>query len=1173
MPQDLQRARELFLHAVGKLPPEQWDAYLAQACGCDEELRRQAAHLLQVHREAGSFLDQPAGGRAGALAGGPEGGTAAFQPQTEDTVIGPYKLIEQIGEGGMGTVWMAQQTRPVKRLVAVKLIKAGMDSKQIIARFEAERQALALMDHPNIARVLDAGTTSAGRPYFVMDLVKGVPITRYCDEHHLTPRQRLELFIPVCQAVQHAHQKGIIHRDLKPSNVLVAPYDGKAVVKVIDFGVAKAAGQPLTERTLVTGFGAIVGTLEYMSPEQAELNNHDIDTRSDIYALGVLLYELLAGSPPFSRKELAKAGMVEMLRVIREQEPSKPSKKLSTAEGLPTLAANRGTEPAKLTRLIRGELDWIVMKALEKDRNRRYETANGFAIDVQRYLADEPVQACPPSPFYRWRKFARRNKAAVTATAGVSTALGVAVVVLAVSLVTIRQEQEATAKANNEREQEQLGRIAALEGETKALGREKTALDGWRQTSYFMGTALAFREYQDANVDRAAAILDECPEDLRRWEWHYLKRLCASDLATNYVHPSFSGHVFSPNGKQLALVDWATLQLHACDLAAGKNGADFGDHEYLVSGDPAFRTLFRVNVKPRNGHEYLVSGDPAFSADGRRLVVSGVHRGKRLVKVLVAATGKEVGVREISAKETDASDVDVARSEAPGVALSPDGKVAAAIDVQGKLLVWEVASGKPRFDVVAHPNRLGRTRVSFNHDGSRLATDCESDPTVKVWDLAAGKQVLSFDPGNGFSFLVYSPRGTWLAAAGPYVGPPNSNVQLWDATTGKTRQVLRGHTDRVSCLAFSPDERYLATGSFDRKLTLWDVTTGSPVATYCGHNKFLQAVAFTGDGKQVVSLDANGVIKTWDATHAPDFTVLKGGLVTQPTFSPDGRQVAAGLIQNSTSEYQVRVWEAASGAEVAKFATESVAPDVAFSPDGRSIAAAENSGLSGRVRVWDLRRGKLDRSFPAAGEGLIELCQAVAYSPDGKLLAAGGVDRLVHVWDAATGAKKYRLVGHQRALGKLAFSRDSRRLVSVTVKDANKPCEIKVWDTATGAEVYSRESPEHILLNPDGEAFALLETERTARVYKVATGGELVVLKGHVVQRLVLSPDGLRIVTWGKDQKLRLWDAKTGRNFLTLGHHPSPYGMNGLAFSPDGWKLVSASGEDVRVWDATPLKK
>jgi tetratricopeptide (TPR) repeat protein/serine/threonine protein kinase len=408
--------REIFLAALKQPTAGERAAFLDQACGSDAKLRGQIEALLAEHEQLGSYLEAP-------VAAGQRTLDEAPATERSGTIIGPYKLVEPIGEGGMGTVWMAQQTVPVKRLVAVKLIKAGMDSKQVIARFEAERQALALMDHSNISRVLDGGTTDAGRPYFVMDLVKGVPITRYCDQHRLTPRQRLDLFVPVCHAVQHAHQKGIIHRDLKPSNVLVAHYDGKPVPKVIDFGVAKAAGQSLTDKTLVTGFGAIVGTLEYMSPEQAEVNQLDIDTRSDIYSLGVLLYELLTGGPPFSKQDLEKAGMLEMLRVIREQEPSKPSTKLSTADGLPTLAANRGTEPAKLTKLVRGELDWIVMKALEKDRNRRYETANGFAIDVQRYLADEPVQACPPSVGYRLRKFARRNKGPVLAASLVALAL------------------------------------------------------------------------------------------------------------------------------------------------------------------------------------------------------------------------------------------------------------------------------------------------------------------------------------------------------------------------------------------------------------------------------------------------------------------------------------------------------------------------------------------------------------------------------------------------------------------------------------------------------------------------------------------------------------------------------------------------------------------------------
>jgi serine/threonine protein kinase/Flp pilus assembly protein TadD len=431
------QARAIFLEAIEQPDAAARESFIASACGGDADLQLRVERLIESHEKLGSFHDQSPS---------PAATIDQLQLEKPGTSIGPYKLLEQIGEGGMGAVWMAQQHEPIKRLVAVKLIKPGMDSRQIIARFEAERQALALMDHANIARVLDAGTSSAGRPYFVMELVRGVPITRYCDEHHLTPRQRLELFIPVCQAIQHAHQKGIIHRDLKPSNVLVAQYDGRPVPKVIDFGVAKAAGQSLTEMTLVTGFGAIVGSLEYMSPEQAEVNQLDIDTRSDIYSLGVLLYELLTGSPPFSRSELAQAGMLEMLRVIREQEPTRPSTKLSTDEGLPALAASRGTEPAKLTKLLRGELDWIVLKALEKDRSRRYETANSLAQDLARYLDDEPVLACPPSSAYRLRKFLRRHKVAALAAFVVAASLFLGTGVSIWQAAVARQAQFAAAE-------------------------------------------------------------------------------------------------------------------------------------------------------------------------------------------------------------------------------------------------------------------------------------------------------------------------------------------------------------------------------------------------------------------------------------------------------------------------------------------------------------------------------------------------------------------------------------------------------------------------------------------------------------------------------------------------------------------------------------------------------
>jgi serine/threonine protein kinase/tetratricopeptide (TPR) repeat protein len=394
--------QSIFLAALERKDAAERAAYLNEACGDNEALRAGVQALLDAHEKGDDFLErQPAVGE-----------TASFAPLTEGpgTVIGPYKLLQQIGEGGMGVVFMAEQEKPVRRRVALKVIKPGMDSRQVVTRFEAERQALALMDHQNIARVLDAGATATGRPYFVMELVHGVPITTYCDDNHLTPRERLELFVPVCQAVQHAHQKGVIHRDLKSSNVLVCLYDGKPVPKVIDFGVAKATQQRLTEKTMFTQFGTVVGTLEYMAPEQAEASQLGVDTRSDVYSLGVLLYELLTGTTPLERKRLREAALDEVLRIIREEEPPRPSTRLSGSGKLPAIAAARKTEPAKLSKLVRGELDWIVMKALEKDRSRRYETANGFARDVQRYLADEPVEACPPSPSYRLRKFARKYR-------------------------------------------------------------------------------------------------------------------------------------------------------------------------------------------------------------------------------------------------------------------------------------------------------------------------------------------------------------------------------------------------------------------------------------------------------------------------------------------------------------------------------------------------------------------------------------------------------------------------------------------------------------------------------------------------------------------------------------------------------------------------------------------
>jgi serine/threonine protein kinase len=498
MSADPVHVKTIFLGAAEKSLAER-AAYLDAACGEDAELRRRVEQLLRAHDQGDSLLQQPAVATVD---------LPTPSAETGGTHLGPYKLLQQIGEGGMGTVWLAEQQEPVKRLVALKLIKAGLDSAQVLARFEQERQALALMDHPHIARVLDAGTTASGRPYFVMELVKGVPITRYCDEQQLTPRQRLELMVPVCQAIQHAHHKGIIHRDIKPSNVLVATYDGKPVVKVIDFGVAKATGQKLTERTLFTGFGGVVGTLEYMSPEQAEFNALDIDTRADIYALGVLLYELLTGTTPLPRQRLKQAALAEALRLIREEEPPRPSTRLSESrEALPTTAARRKTEPGKLAKLMRGDLDWVVMKALEKDRNRRYETANGFALDIQRYLHDEPVLAGPPSATYRLRKFVRRHRGPVVAAALVLVALLAGVIGTTWGLVAAEQarDDEVQQRLRAEDNQHKAEMAATAEAAQRARA-EKAAKD----------EALAKEQAQKrlAQIEKGIEILGSLFHDL-----------------------------------------------------------------------------------------------------------------------------------------------------------------------------------------------------------------------------------------------------------------------------------------------------------------------------------------------------------------------------------------------------------------------------------------------------------------------------------------------------------------------------------------------------------------------------------------------------------------------------------------------------------------------------------
>jgi WD40 repeat protein/serine/threonine protein kinase len=1111
--------RDIFIVALQEEDPAKRRAYLDDACAGQPVLRRQVEHLLRLHVGAGSFLENPAAESA-ATGAFPDVAEQAPPPEAPGAFVGPYKLIERIGEGGMGTVWMAQQTEPVKRLVAVKLIKAGMDSRQVIARFEAERQALALMDHANIARVLDAGTTSAGRPYFIMDLVKGVPITRYCDEHHLTPRQRLELFTPVCQAIQHAHQKGIIHRDLKPSNVLVAHYDGKPVPKVIDFGVAKAAGQSLTDKTLVTGFGAIVGMLEYMSPEQAEINQLDIDTRSDIYSLGVLLYELLTGSPPFSRKELEKAGMLDMLRAIREQEPSKPSTKLSTADGLPTLAANRGTEPAKLTKLVRGELDWIVMKALEKDRNRRYETANGFAMDIQRYLHDETVLACPPSAGYRLRKFARRNKRALATAGLLGVTLLVAVLSLGISYVRT----------------------------TEALGQKSQALAREKETRYLQGVALAGRELAAGNVGRAEELLDDCPESLRGWEWRLLKR-------QRYGPPTVLPHratvdrvAFSPDGRQLAtMCQDGTFQiwdartnrvLHTLErqtVLLGSEGLCRGvayspDSRYLAVArhNGAVRVWDAASGQLRQSFEGGHTGPAwqvAFSPDSRTLASCGSDRTVRLWDV---ASGQALGA---PFKHPAA---------VKGVAFRPDGQSVVAACDDGTVKVWDRDTGRETFSF--HDELLAYTYcASFSPDARRLGWAC-LDGVVKVWDTTTGR--LEIDQQSNqhqCRAVAFSPDGTRIALAGF-----DGTVRLLDAG-GREVLTLFAHPSLACDVAFSPDGYKLASASYDHTVRLWDATPldGDPQAGQCvtltGHKQLVSGVAFSPDGHWLASSSWDRTVRLWEARGSdtpgeftPRYTL--GGHsenVVGVAFSADSRTLASGSWDKTVKLWDLRAPVGDSLTELRTITCTGRISSLALSPDGRVLAVGQNNGMA----FYDPATGDEIPPFRPAPAPV----SALAFSPDGRhLVSACASDPTIKFWAVDRQKPLFEIRHDSNPNSSVAVSPDGRLIASLARDAAGGVPAVKVWDSL----------------------------DWDAKTYH-----ERCTLKGHTgyVWKVAFSPDGRYLASGSWDSTVKIWDVKSGQEVRTLrGHAGFIYG---LAFSPDGWRLATASGStrhgEIKVWDAS----
>jgi WD40 repeat protein/serine/threonine protein kinase len=1065
-------------------------AYLDRVCGDDLDLRRRLERLLEAHAAADGFLAAPAAAAA-----------TVDEPVREGpgTVIGPYKLLEQIGEGGFGVVFMAEQTQPIRRKVAVKVIKPGMDSRQIIARFEAERQALALMEHPNIAHVLDAGATASGRPYFVMELVRGVPITQFCDDNQQTLSERLELFVAVCQAVQHAHQKGIIHRDLKPSNVLVTLDDGTPLVKVIDFGIAKALGQErLTDKTLFTGFAQMLGTPLYMSPEQAELSRQEADTRSDIYSLGVLLYELLTGTTPFDKDRLKEASFDEIRRIIREEEPAKPSTRISTlGQAATTVSANRQSEPRRLSQLFRGELDWIVMKALEKDRNRRYESASAFAADVQRYLNDELVEARPPSALYRFRKLVRRNKRVVAMASFAAAVLVVGVAALVVSNVRIGREKQ----------------------------QKEEALERERLNSYYQRIALADQEWSANNLLRMQQLLDDCPEDLRGWEWHYLRRLRYRNLPPLRHEASVTDVAFSRDGRHIASVDRDGV-LKVWDVQTG-------------------RDILRIQAHDKPAHCV------AFSPDGHSLA-SGSQ--DRTIKIWDVATRQSIHVLQGH------------KGQINSVAFSPDGRLLASASGRGgpTAMVWDVATGQALLTLEEHLG-WGVRQVAFSPDGRRLAS-ASGDGTVKVWDPETGKELHQLTGHTlGVMGVAFSPDGQRLASvAGDYAKRGAGEAKVWDVQTGEEVLTLHGHTTTVLGVAFSPDGRRLATSGADKNVKLWDATNGREILTLRGLRLYLNPrVAFSPDGTRLLCAGRDHTVRVWDATPLGDAVgeevlTLRGHQagVRSVAFCPDGKSLAT-----AGEDDVVRIWDLPSAREIHKVDGQSgMTVNLAFSSKGKYLA------LGGKqLTVWDTTNWKEIWTRPAGSD-------AVAFRPDERLLASGSPNPdygLVRVWDVASGEQRRTLRDHNWGILGLAFSPDGRTLASASADGS-----VRLWDPETDAEV--KTAPlrhvgpcKGVAFSPDGLYLASGGHDQTVKIWDTATWREWRTLRDPTsgIQSVAWSPDGRRLAWGGTDATVKIGDPATGKILRTLRGHTG--WVEAVAFSPDGQWIASASlDKTVKLWPA-----
>jgi WD40 repeat protein/tetratricopeptide (TPR) repeat protein len=988
------------------------------------------------------------------------------------------KLLEQIGEGGFGVVFMTEQQQPIRRKVALKLIKPGMDTRQVIARFEAERQALALMDHLNIAKVLDAGQTSSGRPYFVMDLVKGLPITEFCYQAKLPIRERLELFLSVCQAVQHAHQKGIIHRDIKPSNVLVTLHEGAPLAKVIDFGIAKALGQQLTDKTVYTGFAQMIGTPLYMSPEQAALSNDDVDTRSDIYSLGVLLYELLTGTTPFDRERLHQAGYDELRRIIREEEPPRPSTRISSmGEAATTISTQRQSDPKRLGQFFRAELDWIVMKCLEKDRNRRYETANGLARDIQRYLNDEPVQACPPSAGYRLKKFMRKYQRVVLTAAAL---VGLLVAGTAVSTWQATRATRAMAVADQERARA-LGRLwESLRDRARAMrmsrrpGQRIESLQSIKEAMQLplppghsldelrteAVAALALpdieveREWQggltpgtvnltfDGNLKHYARLAEDGTVTVRRISDDQEIARWKEDTAGD-SWPERS-HWFSPDGRYLAVYHGGSKQVVVRRLDGPEPAVCYSGEKATGTVDftPDSTKMAYVLTDTRIPVVDLASGQARYlpptgveqgpielAPDGRRFAIQVNRAGKRAVEVRDLATGQV----EVSLPHP-----------AGGVAFNgwhPDGRTLATCSDDRLIRLWDVPSGKLLRTLEGH--KRDGIHCSFDSTGQRLLSN-DWNAVLRLWEPSSGRQLLSF-PAGGYNVLRVSPDDRLAVTK---IGDA-SKLQLLHLHGNREYQTIAVGCREISMVSVHPDGRLLVVGGTDGNLVLVDMVAGLRVegsAVPGERNTFWESSA------ALLSRDPSGVLR-WrlhvdrgDTDHyrlGPPQRLLGGGGAEHWSASLDGQTIAI-----SNYDRGAVVLHRGPPQRTVRLGPQQDVRQCAVSPNGCWVATGSFTNTDGfGVKVWEAATGCLVKALTLTGSD-------VAFSPDSRLLlTTGGGCRL---WNVGTWTEGPAIGGPTAC-----FSPDSRLLA---VEDS--PGAIRLVSTDNGKLVVRLESPEQTRLIP-----------------------------------------------------------------------------------------------------------